>query len=1561
MVTKTYELPELWAKEIKSKLLKKEQLKEFRKFLEFNLKANWTKVGDLQKSLNKVLTKKWYKAITEDNIPWSQVFEAIRIFENEYKWKNIQNVKYLKNTDIANVIVLNAEKLLKQEQDKQDKKQQQRFGKVTQKAPKEEVEKAEQELEQVDQDKHIETTKVVKATQVELKNHEKTIVKSIDNEKIVLNIKKMETIFVKNNSWELIPVNFAKWFKDKFNITSEKKGDINFGSKDSLIPFGFNVNVNAKPKKDKHWHKIGYEWYNFNLNLPKKEGVNFYEKKVSWDKNMNQVYYSFKKDGKVYLWVVWFKFDSGNWSITDFRTTEKELKNINSPMTEDELSNYESKVYDSWILDFAWYTIKEWTTISNINHMDVGTAEETYEELKKKYKNERSLNWALQFLWSEIATNSTLRNNFPIWWVDKEWVNTWDILWVVITSDGLEKSWLDNQLKLLYKMIDKWTLTDPEFKQVSQDIAKYPNIDKADYKDKIQWLSDQNDSWIIWDMTDTIIWEKTVFELMKNLWEEKWNKKVDEILNLAGCPEELKGTYFAKPYFYRWLERLNLYPLWLKKYLSWKMTLKEVEENNIELKKKSRHDMLVSFLGSKEEAQQLEDKMKWKYEQLKLELENRLPDEHKNDPSIFERLKASIEYTGMSAAYIDHTRKADNVWWAVNFSTDWGIIDSLSLWLVTVGGQLVPWIAVGKSFAKKFNDARTSVWVWWNLVNFVFPLLSVSASHDFSDDWLKKWDSSSKKIVTSVWTAFPILFGTLWYNFGKAGQIEYKEAKLYRVLNGMFAKLNNWEKLEETYYTDKYEKEIVRSINAMIKTAKLNDLSSEERKEVYKTMKEWIQKNFSHLLWKENEWTRLSEVGIIWAVIPLVYGKMESIKVNYNLDKNAYKNLSDSFDDIKKNWKLESIKNINELKKTLEVILWVGSVEIRDGRVFIDLNKIQKWTLITFGDGIQTKKVWFKLEIWWLLTWKLFSSQVSKPWKHMNVVWIWQGSLSTWYNKDWSSHTDMKNSIAKDKDGKLDLSWFTPVDNVSKLVVEQGNEKLLNKEYIQAKEKFKKSELYRLLDNSVDGWIFVSNYKGAFSKQYAKLVGTIKDYNYSDAVTYISDTILAKRSPLSWYVYHTWGGQKVLDKIRTEVKKIKNSWDDIQKQVFVEKFVNNLFLDEHIKIKQDYTKIKSNIEEWCKKLWIEINKTKKEYVLSKDIMKKIKEQNITIDNKPIKNNNFEFWSELALETVINKLWYKKLANEFHKWYTARMSMKEFDTIDWAAQTAYNRTAWFLRSVRNELLHGQNTLNGHLAITGSKWVEKVEKEAKQILSDHKPEWFNKLSKEKQNKLIAFAQILLAGEDYISKPQFEKETNYKNVSVSNIVAFPFTYKISVDTEHGHVPMYGTTDLVDVNGDGKFDKNDYTEIDSEQVNKYLYSMLGDNFKNSLRKIIKKNKWIKKDLTEEQLEELFVKKTLTIDWKTINLSYKTIYTKWWECFNSTLALKDLQLDGAGVWVSAVSGNVYFTNKPKTDINTYLFGTGGNKDSNSNNWGNNWGVGAPWNSNWWSWNAWNWNPAWGW
>ena len=1466
MVEKTYELPELWVKKIESKLSYNDsKIKEFRNFLE----ANWKNIKALQTNLNKLLEKKWYVSIAVDWKAGWQTFEAIRIFENDYRNKNIEKVEGLTVRDVSDAMSWITIELREMNKEK-NQKLQSKFEKAKIKAPQKERIKAKKELDQVDQDKQKETTKVIKATKKKLDTHKK----------MILNNKLMKTIMVKNEKWDSVPVKFSKWFSDKFNIVSGKN-NLEFQSKDALILFNFDVKVEAQKKKNSSPYMPEYT-YNFHLKLPKAGWVNFYEKEVSWDENMNQVYYSFKKNGKVYLWVVWFQFDNNSWSIKNFRVVEKELKNTNSPLTKDELSNYEWNVYYSWIFDFSWYTIKKWTTINNINHMDVWTAEKTYDELEKKYPNEIALKWALQFIWTKIATNSTLRDNFPIWWIDKEGIWTWDILWAVITLHWLKESWLNKQLETLYNMINKWTLTNVELKKVSQDIAKYPHLDKFTSKEKIKWLADQNDSWKIWDMTNTIIWEKTVYELMWKLSEGQAKQKINEILTLAGCPENLKDTYFAKPYFYRWLERLNLDPLSLKKYLSWKMNLADVEKNRVKLQERNRHDILLNLLWTEEKVKEFEKKVQWKYNELKTELEKRLSSNYKNDPSIFERLKASIEYTGITAAYIDHTRKQDTIWWSVNFSTDWKIIDNLSLWLVSVDGQLIPWISVWKSFSQKFDDKRTSIWIAWNLINGVIPLLSVSASHDFNKAWLEKWDSSSKKIVTSIWTAFPILFGSLWYNFGKAGQIEYKEAKLNRVLNGMFEKLNKWEKLQEKDYSDKYEKELVRSINSMIKIAKLGKLNLEQRKEVYKTIKKWIKENYAHLLWEEDAWTRLSEIGLIWAIIPLVYAKMESIKVNYSLDKNSYKTLSNSFGDIEKHWKLEGIKNINQFVKTLENVLWKGTVEIGDGKIFVNLNDIKDWTLIAFGNGIQTKKVWNKLEIGWLLDWTILSSTIGAPWKHMNVLWIGKWFFTKWPTKDLKLQLIMQNSISKDKNWKLDILWFNNETKISKLVISQGNDNLINQEYIEVEKQFNKSELSKLIDQTIDGWIFANSEE--FTKQYEEIISLVKDYKYDKIVNYINNVVLATKSPLSWYIYHKWW-QKILDKIRKDVIQIKDSKDIIKKQVFVEKFINNLFLDENIKTKLNLPG--------------------------------------AITNKYIKN----------------------------------MSMKDFDNSNIGKNPANNRTAWFLRAVRNELLGGQNTLNGYLAITWVKWVDRVEKEAEQILSKNKPEWFGKLDSQKQNKVIAFANIVLAWEDYISKSWFEEPT-YKTVSVSDIIAFPFTYKLATKTEHGHVPMYGVADLVDVNGDGKFDKKDYTEINSDQVNKYMYSMLSDKFKNSLKEYIRESKWI--ELNDNQLKELFVKKNLTIGSETINLSYKTIYTKWWECFNSTLAMIDLQLDGAGLWVSAVSGNVYLNNQSSVDVKTYMAWFWRKVDPKSHSEPtNNW---TPWGSDWWStkWtkNPINWGPA---
>jgi len=1496
-------------------------VKKFKNYITQTLDANNMSVKDYQKILNNYL-KKQDKYITVDGKIWWQTLAATQMFLKTYN--NNSSYKIDKNNMISSVAdvvseVRNYQYKLEHHKNQQIKHKFENTAKQIEKTHPKESQKAQEELQNIDKQKHQEQQEVINTTQKELKNHQT----------VILTDQKLKEILVKNEKWEFIPVKIAKWIDDKFTVESKKKHKIEFHSKDDLIPFNFNINVTTILVKDDNddietdllWN-IKYK-YNFWLDLPKKEWVNFYKKEVSWDKNINQVYYSFKKEWKIYLWVIWFNFNSDNWQITNFRTSVKEIKNYNKILTKKELKKYEDSIYDTWIFDSDWYTIESWTIINNVNHMDVGTWEKTYDKLKEKYSDENNLKLALKLIWTKIATNTDLRINFPVWWADKEWIWTWDILWAIITLKWLKESWLDKELKFLYEQIDKWTITKYEIDYITKDMERYPNIEKFKTKEKIKWLSDINDSGKIGDMTNTIIWEKTIFENMNNLPEGKINWKITEILSLSGCPDELKNTYFAKAYFYRWLKMLNLSPLALQKYLSGKMSLKQVEQESLKLQKESRHKMLVYYVWEKK-AEELESKMKWKYVELAQELNKRLPEKYKNDPTILERLKNSIDYVWMTAAYIDHTRKQDTIWWAVNFGTDWGIIDNLSLWVVSNNWQLIPWIALSKSFTKKFSEKLSSIWIWWTLVNGVIPLLSVSASHDFNNSGLKDWTSSSKKIIWSVWTAFPIMFWSLWYNFGRAGQMEYKEAKLDSVLNRMFAKLKNGEKLKEKDYTDKYEKELVRSINSMLESMNISEFSKPQKEEIYKTIKQGIEQNYSHLTIESNKWTRLSEVGLIWAVIPLVYAKMESIKVKYSLDKNSSSHLVDGINDIEKNWKHEKIISLKWLKSQLEKILWESIVEIKEWNIFLNLDNIPKWTILAFGNGLTTKIVWNKLKIWWSLSGNIVSTKINTPWKHSNIIWIWGWFFTEWFGKNRQSKLTFSNSLEKNNEWKIDLSWFNDSEKVDKLKIALGAKKeiLLDNQYLEEQERFKRSWLYKLIENNIDGWIFVSTSNkvdvSKFLKEYSHLVLLSKEYNYNEAIDYISTTIFRRWSSISSFICNSRWWQKQLNKMRTELNGIKNSKDNIKKQIVVEKILNNFFLDKHIKTKSNYLLIKKNVEDWFNKFWIKY--TESWYKLPDHILKKISKKNKK--NWGIQNWIVKIWKELILESVFEKIWEKILSETIHKWYTARMSMKEFDTIDLAETTSYNRTAWFLRSVRNELLWWQNTLGWHLDITWVKWVKRIEHVSKSILSKtSQPVWFTKLDTNTKDKVMAFCNIVIAGEKYISKKWFEKSTIYKNISVSNIIAFPFTYKLAVHNEHGHVPMYWRTDLVDVNQDGKFDENDYTEINSKEVNQYIYSMLSSKFKDSLQDIIKEKKWI--ILTGKQLESLFVNKHLTINNKTINISYKTIFTKWWECFNSTLAMIDLQFDGVVLWVSVVGWNVYLNNQADNDIDNYTLGIG--------------------------------------
>jgi hypothetical protein len=100
---------------------------------------------------------------------------------------------------------------------------------------------------------------------------------------------------------------------------------------------------------------------------------------------------------------------------------------------------------------------------------------------------------------------------------------------------------------------------------------------------------------------------------------------------------------------------------------------------------------------------------------------------------------------------------------------------------------------------------------------------------------------------------------------------------------------------------------------------------------------------------------------------------------------------------------------------------------------------------------------------------------------------------------------------------------------------------------------------------------------------------------------------------------------------------------------------------------------------------------------------------------------------------------------------------------------------------------------------------------------------------------YYDLVNAQKEYLEKAQMQQPI-YKRIKVDDIIAFPFTYKLAVDTEHGHVPMAGSASLVDVNQDGKFDKNDYVKLQSRpSLNEYFYNLLSEKFKQSLQNAVK------------------------------------------------------------------------------------------------------------------------------
>ena len=1458
-------------KPIESKLKYKDQLvKKARMFLDSNLKSNSKTVKDFQKKIWELLENKWYEKIKVDWKIWWQTLEAIRLFLNEYEWKNIKKAEDVKVVDVVNSTVdvyAEFKKLEKAEKAKQKEK----FEKAKKNASKKDIKEYNGSMEKLgkQKSKEIENT-VIKPTKKQLDEHYKKV------KETVLNSELFEEYSVPNGKWDKIPVSIPKSMDNDFKIDSEEN-KLSFKWEKDDLPVDFDLDIKAKEKEERNDNDIignnPKYIYNMDFKLNKEKWVNYFtDISDNTSKNLNQVYYSYTKDWKHYIWVLWFNFDTDTWEVKNYKHIDKK---VDHQFTKQELEKYQDAMYDSGLFD-SWKSIEN-DTIITYNNVDVATEEKTYEKLLKTYKDKNALDTALKLLWADILSDDNLKNQFNIWVFDKQWLGSWDILWALITEEGLENAKLLGKLENYYSLVKNGYISPYEVKIMQKNMSKYPDVKALTWENKLQFLSDYDASGKIWDQTKMPSWgEKAIYNTMEKLIKNnKWNilnKKIEEIEEIWWKPEGLKSPYLEKIFFWRGINFLPVSSLELKQYLSWHKSLWEIKTETIKREKKAKKEVLDDIFKEHPEL-----KEKFKIEKVKAvdRLIKQLPDNLKNNQNIISKIKDSVGYVWANLVYVSDEWKANSWWASLNFKIkDLKIFDSLSLWFADIKWTIIPWISLSKSFNYKSEDSKTEASITWTLVNGIIPVLSWSANYDFSSGNVENWTESSKKVLTSVWTAFPVMFESLGYNFGKAGNMEKRDKKMSKTLDKMlFKDLKNWQ-VDVSKYSW-FDVKIASSINLMLKKMPMKGWSPEYKKEVLNEMKMSILNNYKNLNINSNEWTHLSEVWLIRAIIPLPYVKWESIKSIYKLDKNAPKDIFEQFEYWK--FKEENITDVKSLVKYFEKIKWV-SFDSNHNYIVIDPKNLENWTIIWIDPKLDIKKD----KDWKILIgWNLRSIKVPsmlRAWEHINTIVfgdaLWQTISGVW----------MDNFIWRKSNGKITENINT-IDKLKPITLGWKSQDIYIKEKKQFKEKkenFKKSDLYKNLTEGINWSIFLDKDK-QISGQYKDLVSLVREYKYDNALDYIRDTMLKKNFQLSKFIYHRiW--QEKLNNIRKDLDKIKAWKDVIIKKIVVETIINQFFID--------------------------VNTLQKRWV---------------------------------------NIWDKKTQK-----YMRKLSMKQFDSSDLDNNLAYNRTAGFARTLRDEVFWKKHsTFEGHLMI---KWKEDL----KQVLTDTQnfkqnnelPEWANNLSKGQKDKLWAFYIYMLANNKYINDGNFDKPT-YKTAEAEDIIAFPFTYKLNVKWEEGHVPIAWMVELVDRNWDWNIDENDYEKIDETiQIREYMFSMLSEKLKEKLKQAIWKVYNI--ELGNDELRQLFINKKLNKNWQDIEIDYKVALAKWWPCFNTALILKDLKIKGMPAWISVSNGNIYLKQTVDSDVDYYTWAGGkanlwdNVKDNNAWAGGNNSGwsnQGDPWNS----------------
>jgi hypothetical protein len=103
------------------------------------------------------------------------------------------------------------------------------------------------------------------------------------------------------------------------------------------------------------------------------------------------------------------------------------------------------------------------------------------------------------------------------------------------------------------------------------------------------------------------------------------------------------------------------------------------------------------------------------------------------------------------------------------------------------------------------------------------------------------------------------MFGGVEYNFGKAKQIEQRNAKFENFVSTLFDKIASCDSiatcniLKPEKYTDAVEKNTIIAVKTILKAMDIDNFSDAHKQEIFKSIKESLLKNYQLLNYESNK------------------------------------------------------------------------------------------------------------------------------------------------------------------------------------------------------------------------------------------------------------------------------------------------------------------------------------------------------------------------------------------------------------------------------------------------------------------------------------------------------------------------------------------------------------------------------------------------------------------------------------------------------------------------------------------------------------------------------------